>query len=286
MQTPLLGFRPTRQGLFVPDPVGLAGFERQGMDQAKKGFDPSKIGGVQFWFDCADTGTMTRQAGGAVLTWRDKIRGTVVTSSSPGQQVMNKTIGVIPVIRFPETSWMNATVPAGPNTTSSSFSIIALAVVNSPGAAYAPSVVSAYGRGLGIAGPLNAGSPPTNSPQTVFGGSFRSTSTGPVLNNNARGYILSTFLPAGGGQEQLRVDGAAPTGYSPTSATEDMTANTLIEIGTRAGGGEPWDGWCGDVIIGARMSFADHVRLEGWLAWKYGQQSFLAATHPHRNSPP
>jgi hypothetical protein len=44
MQTPLLGFRPTRQGLFVPDPVGLAGFTRQTMAQTKKSVGPTFIG--------------------------------------------------------------------------------------------------------------------------------------------------------------------------------------------------------------------------------------------------
>lgn len=287
MQTPLLGFLRTRAGLFVPGPANLTGFTRQGMDTRKKGFDPTVVGGTQLWFDCADTGTMTRGAGGAVLTWRDKMRGALATTSSPGQQVMNKTIGTIPVIRFPETSWMTATVPPGPNTTTGSFSVIVLAVVNSPGGVvYAPSVVATYGRGLGIAGPANAGSPPNNSPQTVFGGSFRSTSSGPLMNNSARGYILSTYLPAGGGAELLRVDGASASGLSASSSTEDMGASTLFEIGTRGGGTELWDGWCGDIIVGHRMSFADHLRLEGWMAWKYGQQSFLAASHPFRNGPP
>jgi hypothetical protein len=51
VQTPLLGFQRTRAGLFVPSPVGLSGFTRQGMDQRKKplgllAFGPGSVGPV------------------------------------------------------------------------------------------------------------------------------------------------------------------------------------------------------------------------------------------------
>jgi hypothetical protein len=72
MQTSLLGFRPTRQGLFVPDPVGLAGFERQGMDQAKKNRNAWRdYGGYRDQITNGPNGYAGRLWDGAIMRWMD-----------------------------------------------------------------------------------------------------------------------------------------------------------------------------------------------------------------------
>jgi hypothetical protein len=285
MQTPLLGFRPTRQGLFVPGPAGLPGFTRQGMNQAKKvAFNPAQVPGVILWWDSTDLGSMTILAD-KVNGWRDKIRGVTATAVTLNSNTLS-TIGGTRTVVIPSGSELTAVyTPGGPQLATQRLSLLAVAVVTGGMSGFAPSIIAVGGLGLGVAGSDNAGSPPTGSAMAVRGGSFRDTSTSPTLTNNARGYILSLRTNLGA-PDLLRVDGAAPSGGSLSSGMDDLSATTGVEIGTRPGGSEDWSGAAGDLIVGYNVSLEDHIRLEGYLAWKFNQQSFLPSTHPFKNSPP
>ena len=53
-----------------------------------------------------------------------------------------------------------------------------------------------------------------------------------------------------------------------------------------AGSSTDYRGLWGEAVIVRRHSPALRQRVEGYLAWKWGLQDRLAASHPHRNSPP
>jgi hypothetical protein len=83
---------------------------------------------------------------------------------------------------------------------------------------------------------------------------------------------------------RVSVNGNANTGshsYSMSGATSSVT------IGAHANSSETaFDGTIREVVVCGALVTADQERLEGYLAWKWGLVSSLAAGHPYKSQQP
>jgi len=69
--------------------------------------------------------------------------------------------------------------------------------------------------------------------------------------------------------------------------TYDDTANANVQLGARADNATWFKGNLGEsVIVTGPMLTADRQKLEGYMAWRWGTQTFLPAGHPYLNGPP
>ena len=80
----------------------------------------------------------------------------------------------------------------------------------------------------------------------------------------------------------------APTGYLSTtlSNTTDLASDTFATIGN-FGNGIWWGGKMCEIVM-TNNSVASSVleQIEGYMAWKWGQESSLPVTHPYYSAPP
>lgn len=82
---------------------------------------------------------------------------------------------------------------------------------------------------------------------------------------------------------RVSVNGTAQTGSHSVSVSNSAKA----ELGARNGGtGTKYDGIFREVVICTNLATADQERLEGYLAWKWGLVSSLAAGHPYKDQSP
>jgi hypothetical protein len=82
-----------------------------------------------------------------------------------------------------------------------------------------------------------------------------------------------------------------PTISTPFLWVDNMNPNagrTSLWIGSdRGGGGRAWRGKIGEVVITLfEPTLRERRTIEGYLAWKWGLNANLPATHPYRNRPP
>lgn len=97
-------------------------------------------------------------------------------------------------------------------------------------------------------------------------------------------HILECIYNKGSGTLSLYSDG---TLQSTNSVSIDMTsyANQFL-LGVRSDG----YGWVGDIACAVAatgdLATSDRQKIEGWIAWKWGVQTQLPATHPYYSSPP
>jgi hypothetical protein len=82
------------------------------------------------------------------------------------------------------------------------------------------------------------------------------------------------------------VNGTAMTKTSTTN-TGSISNSDVFDLGASAVGGNPLTGDLAEVIVGgATLSSADRLRLEGYLAHKYGLQANLPNDHTYRFKAP
>ena len=62
--------------------------------------------------------------------------------------------------------------------------------------------------------------------------------------------------------------------------------STYNQIGMRGGNMDPYNGYCGEIIIINSVDDLVRQRLEGYLAHKWGVESKLPSNHPYKNSAP
>jgi hypothetical protein len=72
-----------------------------------------------------------------------------------------------------------------------------------------------------------------------------------------------------------------------TTNTGSISNSDVFDLGASAVGGNPLTGDLAEVIVGgATLSSADRLRLEGYLAHKYGLQANLPNDHTYRFKAP
>jgi len=228
-------------------------------------FTPRQISGCQLWLDGADTGSMTL-SGSSVTQWRDKsgssnnftpTSGTPTSILDNGRNVVNFTSGAI------MTSANQITF-----TTSSAFFIVSL--LNSI-------TVADFGMILGFTNIAGGDFSIRYYGNKILGG----TSGDGNGNDFANGtyYVNGTFNPSFGSSTYLNVYSIIGTVAPQAGGTSFLTLSSAFMSRFFIGNIAEFLYYPGGVTSSQRQ------QIEGYLAWKWGLQASLPATHPYKNSP-
>jgi hypothetical protein len=240
-------------------------------------FTPSQISGCQLWLDAADASTITF-SGTSVTAWRDK-SGLGNNATATGTITNLGRINTKPGMNYPGTS---STYFSGSiSNTGPTLSVFSVFIMN------ASSYIVA--RILSLAAPATA-----DFNNTLYTSAIQRDSTN-FLSYRAganRGTIAATFgVPSlfgsifNGSSNTVYLNGT--TGN--TAATSGNFGYTRYVVGSSSGEENlvPLNGVIGEVLsYTTALSTDQRQQIEGYLAWKWGLQAQLPASHPYKQTPP
>lgn len=233
-------------------------------------FSPSSITNLSFWYDAADSTTMTISST-YVTSWTDKMnQSTVVAANTTVAPTLSNSIqNGRSALKWDGT---NDVLSNSTYTYPSSQTSMFLAV-NLTNSGTDQRIFDSAGTGYGNIS-LGGTTFPSRSGFVYLGSASAQTSVGA-----ATGWRTNSFL----------VQGLSTLGYI-NGSTLNMTASGTVNYGTNTGFkfGEWWQGndsfrfsgYMGEVLMyTGRISDVDRQRVEGYLAWKWGLQQNLPLTH-------
>ena len=230
-------------------------------------FFPTYMPGIQLWLDGSDPlGTGTAPANNTVIsTWADK-SGNARNATSVGSPVFNTSSNAI-VLNG--TSQAFSMTYSGVHATETAFIVVNMTTPNSFAFFISSPITYArqfydYNTALAF-GQTNIGGNATNS-STLTAGS--NTLLGYSLNStNSFLYFNGTSGPTGTGFGSLPSETTIYVGYSGSG---QYLAGTISEV----------------IIYNQVLTTAERQVVEGYLAWKWGTQASLPATHPYKTVQP
>ena len=255
-------------------------------------FNPRQLTGVTcaLWMDGADTTTMTT-SGTTITQMRDKSGNgynTTVIGGAPA--LTTNAINGLSAIYFNGSSYMTG-CNANTTATGTFFLIATLASGQGANQIY----TSAYCFSRAVAGATCYG-----EVQSINGLSCQGAATSLALSpqrTNANGptYTLSNYNTAF--MHTTVCNGTTMAGYGNGNSlgTTSSTGNfaiTFYNIGSQTSQSPifynyNWTGYVGELIaFNNALSDPQRQQIEGYLAWKWGLQSFLPSNHPYLNVPP
>ena len=250
---------------------------------------PTQITGLSVWLDAADPTTITL-SGTTVTLWTDKSGGGRNATPISG-----------PTYSAPNISLTNSSYFTGSlNIAAGTLVTTAFSVAISPSVYTGNSnrLLSANdGTGLDYLSPTGAQYSSANSngayqpyrPVTV-----NSNITVTPLGIPVSTRFLATTIYNSNGTYLLSLNGNYPNGssnyYTPNNAfySNSSATNALTKyyLGAYFSGGNYWKGYINEIIIFNRtLSQREYQQVEGYLAWKWGLQGSLPATHPNAFMP-
>jgi hypothetical protein len=233
-------------------------------------FSPSSLGGTQVWLDAADTATIIRSGSTSTITsWTDK-SGLANNATA----VNNPTyIPTEPGVFFNGIN-QHFTLPNG-----------AVPFSNSSYSYYFMAQFSTVNAG----GVIGAGAATNNSSYNIRPESgkirnywyFNDIDTVNTFTVNTRAAITSYYSTAS--VRYLSLNYQSTVQDTPTARTQPNSNNTI----GRTVANEYLFGRINEVLVFSTIhSLRDRQRVEGYLAWKWGNQSFLPPTHLYYNRAP
>jgi hypothetical protein len=249
---------------------------------ASSGFSPTQISGLQLWLDGSDASTLSL-SGTTVTQWRDKSGiGNNTTATGGTNTYTTNAINGLSAVKL-NNSWLTG----GLVTSYTGNQVQAFGVGTLTTSA------GAYGRMLSLGRP---GVNDFNSTDTTF---MFIRNTGQNIMVGRNGSYLSVNLPAystpflvqASQNSNIEFIGLNGT-LTPSSQNTGVTGNlnlTSYGIGTNTNTADAtyWDGFVGEILYytGA-FTTLQIQQIEGYLAWKWGLQGNLPASHPYKNAPP
>lgn len=232
--------------------------------------DPA--GYVTRWFDASDLTTITANGSNQVSAWKDKSKNkdtaTQATTANMPILAFDGVFGPMPSLKFTSASAQNLNF--GPLGTGN-MSYVALVERNTFTTNHRT-----------ILSGQSATSPQMRIDTThqiellSAGVASIMTATKVIAQGPA---ILSAQL---GTSNQIRTNGTLETGGSSTTFS-----NGVGRIGGNYGTGEDFDGRIAEIVVYSGFLPTRKVQqIEGYLAWKWGQQELLLAGHPYAQRPP
>jgi hypothetical protein len=235
----------------------------------KKLWTPLDANNLELWLDSADKQSMTIDGSDGVSEWRDK--------SGNGNHFIQNTSSDRPKAGTREINGVNVVSFDGVNDT-----MLKL------GGAIASSVYEIHMI--------------TDIDNTAFSKILKASNSGPFdysLNTSTNlgldaGVAMSANTPHS--MAGVNIHGLLVNGFGSQIYTRGSTRNTA-NAGNGPWGNDCWlasdtgsfgylDGKFGDVICFSGNDGAQRQKIEGYLAWKVGQQTQLATSHPYRFNPP
>ena len=237
-------------------------------------FTPTQIAGCGLWLDGADRNTLTFN-GANVTRWQDKSgkgfvatnSGTVTITSFNGQTVLNMPQARMIISSFNQRVYSTTFLVL--NAQAANF-IMALGNYNS--------YIYVKNDDLYYFNP---------SPANIQFTDAVNARGVAVVPSNAY-FIFSIGYGGGTSPSVYNVNGTARTaivtGGAAAIAVDSTLTNTLYINGTQNGSSETVR-FCELLIYNAALTQTEAQQVEGYLAWKWGLQANLPATHPYKNSP-
>ena len=231
-------------------------------------FTPTSISGCVIWFDGADTGTLTR-SGTTVSAWSSKGSASLTATSVGAGSIVYEQYSGKYSLRFNGT---NTKMTTGSVTSygASATTWIACSVNLNPATADA-SVVFASSSNPERSIRYTDG---TAQIYSLIGSTLRYSSN---TDNGIRGFIdtAASFT-------------AYANGTDVTTSTQAVTyvggTNQSFQLGQ-------WNiaylnGYIMEVVVyNSALTLTQYQQVEGYLAWKWGFQGSLSASHPYKNTP-
>jgi len=249
-------------------------------------FDPSRLAATKAWWS-PDFG-ITKDTASRVSSWADKIAGhTAIQATAASQPLWVENAATMlggeralvrcdSNARFLEMTNFPATFPLGTDETW----IFAASRMTATGSVWTPSIISYAGqRGIGYGGSNWSTQTPNN---TNYFSVMRSSGSdafqvAPSMLTNA--IVAARFGAAG-------IIGRRNGAQVGTSSDGVSIATGNLRIGRRTNGVDNIVGYIGDIIVTGALTEAEYTKMEGWLAWRYAQQSLLPAAHPYKTRRP
>lgn len=254
---------------------------------------------VALWFDAADTSTLVL-SGNQVLRWSNKGQplafGPTFLSYGGGTvQTRSVSLNGLNVITFGSNGYLSGTggnsaysttarsyafvarVQDSLSTTASAARIINRLNISSDLLFLSKNSVSTTGLFLivsGFGGPMTTGTLPTSNLEVSSAGFFIATMLGTAATGNLRVRFNGSNCLGGGG-----AGGSFP---ALGSVLGPLVIGGVNVTGQRS---VSFD-LCELIQFNSLRPLEDAVRLEGYLAWKWGLRSSLSTTHPFRQYPP
>ena len=268
------------------------------------GFDPRSISGCVLWLDGADpnaTGVLPSN-GSTISTWTDKsvygnnatlsvLQGTpsaptFSTSISPGSVAFNGTSQLLGV--------SNLTADSSANTGESGFAVVNLTNYTNVNTIFG--AIAKSGQTYNTGGRqfrLDAGSIRTNRQAAA---TLLTTSSSPSFSNSTTylvEFVNTNFSNNSSGTATLtHYQSGTLLGtftYIATSTTNNYQTGLTTSIGGRASSATTYSEYSAGnfmelLLYNNGVTQTDRQLIEGYLAWKWGLQSSLPATHPYNSS--
>ena len=250
---------------------------------------------LTLWLDAADLSTLSVGASG-VDTWRDKsgnARDATTTVRRPA--FLANALNGLPAVNFTAASATKLDTPdfsIAPNRQFCAFAVASTAGLLG-GSTYrrlwtakgvnpdSLGAGSTYPQGYMGSG-ANAG-----SAMMIAGGSGVTVPVVSGLGNTAPVLLTGAFGTAGAASNETTISANGGARQS-LAAQSGALSTTGIRIGSDTGtaGNSSWNSWIAEIIFTGPIAFAMLQSIEGYLAWKWGLQGNLPATHPFANRPP
>jgi hypothetical protein len=240
-------------------------------------FDPTTIASCRLWFDAADASSVTL-SGSNVTAWRNKsVNGGSVTPTANAFQYVQTFNGSYPAI---------SGVSTGGNGTIGSIASVTLSN---------PSTVFAVFQNTG----LNSGT--TSLPYLFNITSTTNRAYAYAYNQTTTPGLMRVSAGVGSADSATNVNTTTSQVFSMeigASSTLTYQNGTLITTSAITGGSltgtitiggnnslNAWTGFfCEFIIFNNALITAERQQIEGYLAWKWGLQATLPATHPYLNT--
>jgi hypothetical protein len=110
----------------------------------------------------------------------------------------------------------------------------------------------------------------------------------PSPSNNTGASAIVACADYASANAELRVNGTSlvSTTFQTAGNTSATNANRNTYLNAESGG-NGYGGMNYEYVLGnASWSLSDRQKLEGYLCWRYGQQSLLPVGHPYKSAPP
>lgn len=248
-------------------------------------FTPLDIATVVAWWS-PDSG-VAMDGSNLVASWTDRVGGFAALQATPANKptwranAASMLGGLRPLMHFTDTSRFleMAAFPATMPTGSGETWLFAASRMTGTGTAYTPAIIGYGGqRGIGYSGILWDGTDPSVTNRFAV-----MRSSGSDAFQVAPSMIANAIVCAKFGSGIVGRRNGAEVGTSADGVT--ITTGNL-RLGRRTNGVDNIVGYVGDVVVTGALTLAEVQKIEGWLAWRYDQQSLLAVGHPYKNNPP
>lgn len=280
MSNIILGNKGTPTAFYV----GNTGMQRVylGDENLWANFVPTQVSGLEIWLDASEGTNMYKSETNKVAIWQDKVNGYAFSNLDAGEQPTFETNvqNGYGALKFDGGDYLHWNDVVTQDDTASYFIVAKTTTTGNQAIYYATG-----GKILFIGAGVGSGN---NSFTALFGdGSSWNTSSTALSPNRSLGNDFHVLGITNTGADSTA--GCQPThdGEEYTTVNGDHINFSSVNIGAYPDGSVGWTGYiCEILVYNTNVSSTNRKKIEGWLAWKWGINDNLDASHPNVSDRP